>query len=243
MAKAPVHLVAEEPGPGGAGDFHQLPEEGLLHHRAGGVVGVIDIDELHPAPGGSHQAPQLLRVREPSCFLPQPQDVHLGPDGFRDGVVLLVGGQHRNHLVPWLHQSEHGEGVGPDGPVGDGNLLRGNALVQSGNGLAQPGAAFNIPIGEAGSGQLLQHSLPPAGKVQQLPHAQGLDAGFRQVILAMVFVGVHPNFHAEVSNLHGFSSRRKIVAPSLSQKNKESKPPGYPRCPRRRDLLRKVREP
>jgi hypothetical protein len=48
-------------------------------------------------------------------------------------VVLLVGGEDRDHPVPRLHQRLVGQRVGADGPVGDQDVVRLLSFIERGD--------------------------------------------------------------------------------------------------------------
>ncbi len=57
--------------------------------------------------------------------------------------------------------------------------------------------AFDIAIAEAHRQQRVEDAFPLAGHVEEFAEGDGIDAGFRQVELALGLELVHPHLDAE----------------------------------------------
>jgi hypothetical protein len=145
--------------------FEQRP----VHQGAGRVVGVGDGDEL----GARRDQPlQLVEVGQEALLGPQVQNRHVGAVAFGDGVVLLVGGQHAHHSVPGFDEGGVEQRVGANRPVRHQHVVHRLAGVQSGDGGAEPGRAFDGAVGELERQQPGNGLVRLAGQLEQLRHRE-----------------------------------------------------------------------
>ena len=144
LGEVAVHLVTQDIGPVAAGDGDDLLQHLLGHEGAGGVVGVVQADELDASPG---QLLQTGQVGQKAVVRGQGKQLHLGPQGVGDGVQLLIGGQDGDDLVTRLHQGAEQVVVGSGGAVGGDHLLRAQIPVQLADPLQKGGLAEDVPIG------------------------------------------------------------------------------------------------
>ena len=129
---AAVHLVAEEADAALVAELDERPEGRLVGHVAGGVVGVVDGDQLRVRP---QQAAQLVEVERPAVLAAHEQRAHVGAGRERHRLHRLVAGDGDHGVVAGadelLHRPEHrllrsreGEDVaGIDVVVGAGHRL------------------------------------------------------------------------------------------------------------------------
>ena len=200
LGQVAVHLVAQDVGPVPPGDGNNLLEQGLRHEGPGGVVGVVEADELH-AP--LRQPGELFRVGQVFALPGQMQQLHLGPQRGGDGVELLIGGQDGDHLVPGLHQGVEQVVVGPRRSVGGDHLLGLHVPVQPADPLLEGGQSEDVPIGEPPGAQLLQKGpLVLAGEGEQLVQGHRVHAGLGDIIFGPHLVLVHPLFYQKRFDVH-----------------------------------------
>lgn len=107
--------------------------------------------------------------------------------------MLLVVRDGGDHPVARFDQGQVDEMVGPDGPMGDHDIGRAAAVVETGDQGSQPLASRDRPIGEVEVEELVPQPVGVvAGQVEQPGHGQRLDTGLGQVEVAAGLVVVHP---------------------------------------------------
>ena len=200
LGQMAVHLVAQDVGivPPGNGD--DLLQQFLRHEGPGGVVGVVEADDLHAS---LRQPGELLGVGQIAALPGQMQQLHLGPQRGGDGIELLIGGQDGDHLVPGLHQGVEQVVVGPRRPVGGDHLLGLHIPVQPADALLEGGQAEDVPVGEPPGAQLLQEGpLVLSGEGEQLVQRHRVHTGLGDVVFGPHLVFVHPLFYQKRFDVH-----------------------------------------
>ena len=200
LGEMAVHLVAQDIGPVAAGDGDDLLQHLLGHEGPGGVVGVVQADELDPFLGQLLQAGQ---VGQKAVVRGQGEQFHLGPQGVGDGVQLLIGGQDGDDLVPRLHQGAEQVVVGSGGAVGGGHLLRAQVPVQPADPLQKGGLAEDVPVGQPPGAQGGEKGLLVlAGELEQLVQGDGVHTGLGDVVPGPHLILIHPFFYQKGFDLH-----------------------------------------
>ncbi|MDT4845164.1 hypothetical protein FQZ97_791430 [compost metagenome] len=116
--------------------------------------------------------------------------------------MLLVSRSHGNNVVTWLNESFIHQGISTGRTVGDDHVVLALLRVQSRHVVAQAIRTFDGAIGHLQRQQLIEDAVFFSGHFQKLFNGQRLDASFGQVVFALVFIGVHPDFNAEFFDLH-----------------------------------------
>ena len=167
-----VGAVVQDDGAGGVGVVHPGLQLGLGGHRAGGIVGEAQVDQVHLLlrDGGGEavvrHAGHIDQVGPPACC----RVVVPGPA--RHGVGVHIDGVHR---VAHRHHVVHTEDV-PDvaavalGAVGDEDLIGGDVhtpgpVVVLGNGLPQEVVALlrAVAVEPLGGGHLVHRPVHGGG--------------------------------------------------------------------------------
>ena len=139
-----VDLIAEDIGVRAAGNLDDLLQQLPGHQCPGGIVGIVDADHLRVR---RHQCTKLVQIGQIAVFLPQIHDGHIGADGCRNRVKLLVGGHDAHYAVPGGDQGAENVVIGTGGAVGQHDLIGTERAVELADSLMQSGTAVNISIG------------------------------------------------------------------------------------------------
>ena len=91
-----VDLIAEDIDVRAAGNLNDLLQQLPGHQCPGGIVGIVDADHLRVR---RHQCTKLVQIGQIAVFLPQIHDGHIGADGCRNRVKLLVGGHDAHYIA------------------------------------------------------------------------------------------------------------------------------------------------
>jgi hypothetical protein len=201
VVQAAVYLIAQQPCIDRTGDPGNLLQKFPVHQGACRVVGVVDTDEFCIF---IHHAAQFVQVGQKCISAAQGQDVNFSAQRLRNRIMLLVSGQHGDHLVPRPGQCFNHKMIRTDSPVRRNNILRCLFFIQSGNEHPQARAAFNRTVGQLHAEDIGHSLLTAAAKLQKLLHGQGFHTGLRQIISTVVFIGVHPHLNAKVLDFHCF---------------------------------------
>ena len=195
-----IHLVAHDPCIHIAGNFHNLLQQFPAHQCAGGVIGVIDADDLGVRGG---QLSQLLQIRQIAVFLCQMQQLHICAEGLGNGIKLLVGRHNADDPIARLHQRVKHMVVGPGRTVGGDNLLRTDGPIQLADALPQAQPPLDVAVGQAFGGKLMpEGSQIRAGEPGQFLHGNGVHAGFGDVVAGAHLIFIHPLFYLKGFDTH-----------------------------------------
>ena len=183
-----------------AGDSDDLLQHLLGHEGPGGVVGVVQADELDAALG---QLLQSGQVGQKAGVRGQGEQLHLGPQGVGDGVQLLIGGQNGDDLVTRLHQGAEQVVVGSGSAVGGDHLLRAQVPVQAADPLQEGGLTEDVPIGQPPGAQGGEESLLVlAGELEQLVQRDGVHTGLGDIVPGAHLILIHPFFYQKGFDFH-----------------------------------------
>ena len=91
-----------------------------------------------------------------------------------------------------------------DSPVRRNNILRCLFSSQSGNEHPQARAAFNRAVGQLHAEDIGHSLLTAAPSSKSCSTVREVPTGLRQIIKAVVFIGVHPHLNAKVPDFHYF---------------------------------------
>ena len=126
LGQVPVDLIAQHISVNAAGNGNNLLQQFLGHECAGGIVGVVDADQF--CAWGS-QAAQFVQIRQIMLLLLQVHNGHVCPDGFGNGIQLLIGGHNADHPISGGNQGAEHVMIGTGCTVGRYNLLRRQGAV------------------------------------------------------------------------------------------------------------------
>ena len=181
-------------------DFHDLPQQLRRHQRAGGVVGIVDADQLRSR---HRQLPQLLQSRQVAVLRGEIQEFDLRTVAFRNGIKLLIGRHDADDPVTRLHQRIKHVVVCARRAVGRNHFLRFQRLIEPADALPEGRCAFDVSVGETTGGKPLpERDAVFSAQAEELIDRDGIHTGFGNVPACACFIGIHPFFHRKGSDLH-----------------------------------------
>ena len=195
-----VYLVAEHIGIHAFCDFHNLPQQFRRHQCTGGIIGIVDADQLCP---GHRQLPQLLQSRQVAVLRGEIQESDLRTVALGNGVKLLVGRHDADDPVTGLHQGIKHMVIGSRRTVGCDHFLRFQRLIEPADALPEGRCSLDVSVGETAGGKPLPKGTAVfSAQLEQLIDRDGIDTGFGNVAAGARFIGIHPFFHGKGSDLH-----------------------------------------